>query len=241
MPERRDTRRPLGRERRSFPRPPLWLNLLVLIIAAATFAFAKYQRNLVVEKTAILFKRSPNSPSELNRMREDLAQMDVSGAQLAQEVDGRLKYLESQQSADFYISIDTQRRTLQLRFGKDVVRECAVEIGPAKTITGRSGKTWTFLPLKGGFNVTGKEEGYDWAVPEWLYAMRGEPPPAERRVIPNGLGKYVIFLPNNYVIHSPPPPDSPLQGPKPGSFMAPEADLAAIWPRISNETRVYIF
>ena len=52
--------------------------------------------------------------------------------------------------------------------------------------------------------------------------------------MPNGLGRYVIFLPNSYVIHSPPPPDSPLQGPKPGSFMVPEADLAAIWPRITN-------
>jgi hypothetical protein len=51
----------------------------------------------------------------------------------------------------------------------------------------------------------------------------------------------VIFLPDGYVIHSPPPPESPLQGPKPGSFMVSEADLAALWPRITNQTRVYIF
>ena len=48
-------------------------------------------------------------------------------------------------------------------------------------------------------------------------------------------------LPDNYVIHSPPPAKSPLHGPKPGSFMVPEADMAAIWPRISTATRVYIF
>jgi hypothetical protein len=71
--------------------------------------------------------------------------------------------------------------------------------------------------------------------------MRGEPRPASPRVVRNGLGRYVIVLANNYIIHSPPPPESPLQGPKPGSFMAPEDDLAAIWPRISKETRVYIF
>jgi hypothetical protein len=228
-------------ERRSFPRPPLWLNLLLLIIAAATFAYAKHQRNEIDTKSAILFRPTANSPAELNRIRDELAQMDLSGAQLAREIDGRVKYLESLKGAQFYISIDTQKKTLQFRFGKDVVRECPVEIGEAKTITGRNGKTWTFLPLKGGFNVTGKEEGYVWAIPEWLYAMRGESAPAERRVVANGLGKYVIFLPNNYVIHSPPPPDSPLQGPKPGSFMVPEADLAAIWPRITNQTRVYIF
>ena len=34
---------PYGRERRSFPRPPLWLNLLLLVIAAGTLAFWRCQ------------------------------------------------------------------------------------------------------------------------------------------------------------------------------------------------------
>jgi hypothetical protein len=233
--------RPHGRERRSFPRPPLWLNLFLLVIAAATFLYAKHQRDAIDDKTAILFRRNESSPAELNRMRDELSQMDLTQAQLKQEIDGRMQYLQSLQSEDFYISIDTQRKKLQFRLGRAVVREADVQIGDAKTIKSPTGKTWTFLPLKGGFSVTGKEDGSEWAVPEWVYAMRGERAPAERRVVPNGLGRYVIFLPNSYVIHSPPPPDSPLQGPKPGSFMVPEADLAAIWPRITNETRVYIF
>ena len=232
---------PYGRERRSFPRPPLWLNLLLLVIAAATFAYAKHQRDAIDAKTSILFRHNANSPAELNRMRDDLSQMDLTQAQLAAEIDGRMQDLQSLQSADFYISIDTQRKKLQLRFGKAVVREAGVQIGEARTITSPAKKTWTFMPLKGGFSVTGKEEGYDWAVPDWVYAMRGERAPAARAVVPNGLGRYVIFLPNSYVIQSPPPPDSPLQGPKPGSFMVSEADLAAMWPRITNQTRVYIF
>jgi hypothetical protein len=233
--------RPHGRERRSFPRPPLWLNLLLLVIAAATFAYAKHQRDTIDEKTAILFRPSANSPSELIRMRDELSQMDLTQAQLKHEIDGRMQYLQSQQSEEFYISIDTQRKKLQFRFGREIVRETDVQIGEAKTITSPSRKTWTFLPLKGGFSVTGKEDGSQWSVPSWVYAMRGEAEPAEHRVVPNGLGRYVIFLPNSYVIHSPPPPDSPLQGAKPGSFMVSEADLAAIWPRITNQTRVYIF
>jgi hypothetical protein len=233
--------RPYGRERRSFPRPPLWLNLLLLVIAAATFAYAKHQRDVIDDKTSILFRHNDNSPAELNRMRDELSQMDLTQAQLRREIDGRMQYLQSQQSEQFYVSIDTQRKKLQLRLGPTVVREAEVQIGDAKTITSPSGKTWTFLPLKGGFSVIGKEDGYVWAVPAWVYAMRGQSPPPERAVVPNGLGRYVIFLPDSYVIHSPPPPESPLQGPKPGSFMVAEADLAALWPRISNDTRVYIF
>ncbi len=53
-------------------------------------------------------------------------------------------------------------------------------------------------------------------------------------------GKYVIVLPNGYVIHSPPPP-GPLTGVKPGSFMIAEDEMRAIWPRISATTRVYIY
>jgi hypothetical protein len=232
---------PYGRERRSFPRPPLWLNLLLLVIAAATFAYAKHQRDVIDTKTAILFRHNDNSPAELNRMRDELSQMDLTQAQLASEIDGRMQYMQSLQSAEFYVSIDTQRNKLQLRLGRAVVREADVQIGEARTITSPAGKKWTFLPLKGGFSVTGKEDGYDWEVPAWVYAMRGEREPDTRAVVPYGLGRYVIFLPNSYVIHSPPPPESPLQGPKPGSFMVSEADMAALWPRITNQTRVYIF
>ena len=241
MPERRTEARPGARERRAFPRPPLWLNLLLLIIAGVTFAYAKHQRNVIHEKTAILFRVNENSPSELNRIRNDLSQADLTKAELAKELDGRMKYMESLQGEEFYISIDTNRKKLQLRLGKQVAREADVQIGEAKTLTSRDGRTWTFVPLKGAFNVVGKEEGYAWPVSEWAYALRGEPVPENRTTIRNWLGHYVIFLPNNYLIHSPPPPDSPLKGPKPGSFMVPEDDLAAIWPRITPQTRVYIF
>ncbi len=222
-------------ERRSIPRPPLWLNLLLLVIAGATFAYAKHQRNVIVEKSAVLFRKSENSPSELNRIRDELAQMDLTRDQLAGELAGRMAFLQSLQGEEFYISIDTATKKLQFRLGKTIVREAPVEIGPPATI--KSGnRIWTFYPL----NVTGKDSDYVWRVPDWVYAIRKAPLP-EHRVARNWLGRYVIILPNNYVIHSPPPPESPLQGPKPGSFMVPEDDLAAIWPRITNETRVYIF
>ena len=229
-----------GPERRSFPRPPLWLNLLLLIIAAATFAYARHQRTVIEEKTAILFQHSENHPAELNKMRNDLAQMDLTQQQLEQELDARMQYMQFLQSEEFWISIDTAKQKMQFRFGKDVVREANVQIGQPRTLTA-PGKTWTFNQLKGGFNVVGKDDDYKTPVAEWVYPLNGKPIPDTRPAVHNWLGHYVIFLPNNYVIASPPPPDSPLKGPKPGSFMVPEDDLAAIWPRITTNTRVYIF
>ena len=229
-------------ERRKWPRPPLWLNLLLLCIAAATFVAARHQREIIRAKTAQLFKPAPNSSDELNRVRDQLASMDLSQAQLARELDAKLDYMHALQSEEFYLAVDTARKKLSLRIGKDVAREANIEIGEAKTITGDGGRTWTLVPLKGGFTVVSKSSDYDWTVPEWVYAMNHQPIPAQRPSIRNGLGKYLIVLPDNYVIHSPPPESSPLHGQaKPGSIMVPEADLAAIWPRITKSTRVYIF
>jgi len=211
------------------------------VIAALTFAYAKHQRDIIRQRTADLFKPAPNSPSELLRIRQDLADMDLTKAQLAKQLDGRMQYIQSLAGRDFYISIDTRTHKMQFRIGKEIAREADVTIGESTTITAKGGRTWTFVPLKGGFNVVDKAVGYDWQVPEWLYVMNKEPVPADRPTIENGLGKYVIFLPNSYVIHSPPSANSPLHGPKPGSFEVPEEDLAAIWPRITRDTRVYIF
>jgi len=216
------------------------LNLLLLIIAVGTFAFARYKHDAIESKTAVLFQKNANNPAELNRMRDQLAQMDLDKQQLARELDARMQYLQSLEGEDFYISIDTTKKTLQFRIGKDVVREAPVEIGEPKTLTD-GGKTWTFSQLKGGFSVTGKDDSYDTPIPPWVYVMYRQPVPADRPTMHNWLGNHVIFLPNNYVIQSPPPPTSPLKGPKPGSFMVPDEDLTAIWPRITTQTRVYIF
>jgi hypothetical protein len=167
--------------------------------------------------------------------------MQLTKEQLAAELDVRMKFLRSLESEQFYLSIDTSRRKAELRLGKDVVRDMDVVAGPPRTITAKDGRTWTFVPLKGGFSVVGKQSDYQWQVPDWVYVMNGETPPAVPRTVTNGLGNYVIVLPNGYVIESPPPEGSPLHGPKPGSYEIPLADLAAIWPRITTATRVYIF
>jgi len=232
--------RPQNIERRSFPRPPLWLNLTLLILAAATFAYAKHHRDTLDAKMGLLFKPPANaSPIELNRIREELSEMDLTRTQLAHELDARLQYAQSVNSAQFYIAVDTAKKKFYLRLGSDVVREADVVLGERKTIKSSDGKTWTFVPVKGAFTISDKDTDYEWRVPAWVYATNAH---VEKPLVENGLCKYVLILQDNYIIHSPPPDASPLHGTaKPGSIMVPEADLAAIWPRIGKETRVYIF
>src|ERR1700682_2534977 len=132
MPDRRTEQRSNSPDRRTFPRPPLWLNLLLLVIAAATFLYAKHERTAVDRKMAILFQPSPTNPDELNRIRQELADMDLTKQQLAKELDGRMKFLSSLEGEQFYLAIDTNRHKAELRIGKNVVRDMDVTVGPMK-------------------------------------------------------------------------------------------------------------
>jgi hypothetical protein len=238
---RRQRERGAQSDRRGFPRPPLRLNLLILAAAVAATIFAARQRREIAAVDARIFDNASSGPSEVNQVKAELAEMELTDETLQKELDGRRAYLVSLESRDFYLSIDTGRKKLSLNFGNDVVRETDVRIGDPLTIPGPDGASWTFVPLKGAFNVAGKEFDVPWRVPPWVYSMNKETAPRDPLIVENGLGKYVVHLPNEYVIHSPPSAASPLKGPKPGSFMVPEADLKAIWDRITPETRVYIF
>src|ERR1051326_4073364 len=164
--------RPESKERRSFPRPPLWLNLTLLILAAATFAYAKHHRTTLDAKMAVLFRPAPNaSPAEMNRIRAELSDMDLTRTQLAHELDARMQYAQSLNSEQFYIAVDTAKKKFYLRLGNDIVREADVVVGEKKTIKSPDGKTWTFVPVKGAFTISDKDTDYQWRVPAWVYAM----------------------------------------------------------------------
>ncbi|MGZ8866884.1 MAG: L,D-transpeptidase family protein [Thermoanaerobaculia bacterium] len=242
MPERRKEQRPDSPDRRSFPRPPLWLNLLLLALGLAGMLFARYHRDRVESNFADVLTQEQRTPAEIKVLKEDLAEKDLNRQGLERELDGRMKFMQSLKSENFYLSIDTNAKKLRFYYGDRVLREGDVTVGAQTTIEGASGKTWTFVPVKGAFKIEGKVADHSWKVPEWAYAMNKQPVPGEAEVLEGGLGKYVIYLPNGYVIHSPPSADSPLKGAKPGSFMVSEDDLRAIWPRIhKDQTQVYIF
>ena len=219
----------------------MWLNFALLIAAVAACRLAVLQRRAIDAEYARVFGAASAGAAELSQVKAELAEMDLTEETLNKELESRLSYLQSLKSRDFYLSIDTARKKLTLNYGNDAVREADLQIGDPVTVAGPNGQAWTFVPLKGAFNVAGKEAGLSWRVPPWVYSLNKQPVPGVTQSVADGLGKYVVLLPNDYVIHSPPSKGSPLKGAKPGSFMVPEADLKAIWDRITPETRVYIF
>lgn len=241
MSDRRHHERPQGPDRRTFPRPPLWLNLLLLLLGIAGVVYGRYHRERVSSEFADVLTREQRTPADVTKIKEELAEMDLNRASLKHELDGRMQFLGSLKSENFYLSIDTKARKLRFYYGDTVLREADLTVGESKTVTAND-KSWTFIPLKGAFPIEAKVVDHAWRVPEWVYAMNNQPIPAERPVVTGGLGKYVLFLPNGYAIHTQPAADSPLQGAKPGSYMVSEDVMRAIWPRINvGKTQVYIF
>lgn len=240
-PDRRSAPRPDSSDRRTFPRPPLWLNIAILLLAIAAIGASQVHRRLVHRRYADVLTERLRTPEEVNRLKEELARKNLSRRQLAQELAGQKQLLQQLDTNDFYVSVDTAAKKLRFNYGDTMLREADVEIGPQAVVEG-AGRRWTFVPVKGAFEIEGKVAGHTWRIPEWVYLMEKQPVPADRPSISGGLGKYVIQLPNGYVIHSPPVEESPLDGPKPGSIMVKsESDLRAIWPRIHKGTKVYIY
>jgi hypothetical protein len=226
--------------RRKLPRPGSGALLFLSLVVALGGAAAAMHRRALEREFSSRVTLSQATPFEIKRIRRELLDLEVDEKALANALDARLKYLESTRRNEFYISIDTRKREFSFHFADKILRDSPVEVGRPKTIVSGK-KRWTFAPLTGAFSVTEKFENGGWKAPEWVYRMDGRMPPKALPTIPNGLGRYVIVLGNDYVVHSPPPPESPLKGVKPGSFMVSEADLAAIWKRVGPATRVYVF
>jgi hypothetical protein len=188
-----------------------------------------------------LVVHSEAAPFEIQRIRRDLAALELDETALARELEARLAAVEAQELSEFYLDLDTKARRLTFRFGDQVVREAPLQVGAPRPILSASGDRVAPVPISGAFTVRRKLEQPAWKPPAWLWSEAGRRVPSPLPSIPGGLGRYVIFLTDDVVLHSPPPPESPLKGPKPGSLMAPEQDLAAIWKRIGPETRVHVF
>lgn len=230
-----------GRRRPKLFRPPLSWTLWLLAGSLALASGALYHRRSLDRRSAEIFSQHRGAPFEIQKLRQDLSDLELDEASLSRELDARLDYIGNLENDEFFLVVDTHAKRFFLRLGDTVLRESPLEVGPPRQFTPKRGERRSLPPLTGAFSVRGKALDAAWKAPEWAYEAAGRRPPKPLPSIPRGLGKYVIELSEGYVIHSPPSPASPLKGPKPGSFLVQEADLAAVWPRIGPKTRVYVF
>ncbi len=147
MPERRTEQRAGSSDRRDILRPPLWLNLALLLVAVAASLFAARQRRAIDAEFTRTFSKSYAGPSELDTITAELAEMNLAKGALDKELESRVAYMGSLKALDFYLSVDTAKKTFVLKFGNEVVRQASVQIAP------------TFG--KGAFAVSGKRFSAD--------------------------------------------------------------------------------
>jgi len=223
------------------PRPPLELSLALLLCAVAFGAAAMRHRRHLDARFSASVVRSQATPFEIQKIRRDLSGSELDEASLEKELETRLAALDAQESPEFYLVLDTKAGKMTFRYGDRIVREAPLTVGASRPISSASGEKIHAPQLSGAFTVRQKLEKPAWKPPAFVWQAAGLSVPKPLPEIPGSLGRYVVVLTDDAVLHSPPPSDSPLKGARPGSFMVPEADLASIWKRLSNETRVYVF
>ena len=226
---------------RKLPRPPLALNLFLLAVGILGGLGAYSHRRSVDARFAALLKQDSTAPFQIKKIRRDLADLETDEATLSRQLDARLAYARAQKAQEFYLVLDRGKRRFAFKYGDRVVRDGCFDIGAPDSISDGRGSHWYFPPLTGAFSVQQKLEQPAWKAPDWVYVIRREKPPGDRPAMPGALGRYVLEFADGYVLHSPPPDDSPLRGAKPGSFMMSEQDLGAIWRRVGPGTRIYLF
>ena len=145
MFERRAGKRADSADRRDIFRPALWFNLLLLGGGIVASLFAGWQRQRIDAEFTRAFNKSFAGPSELNQITAELAEMDLAKGTLEKELERRVAYIGGLKALDFYLSIDTAKKTLALKSGNEVVRTTDIEIGAAAA--------------KGSFAVAGKKLG----------------------------------------------------------------------------------
>jgi hypothetical protein len=222
-------------------RPSVGFSLVLLFIGVVLGAAATAERRSLDTRFDAQVVRAQAQPFEIQRIRQDLASLSLDEKSLERELSARVAAAEAQKSSEFYLVLDTKAKKMSLRLGDRIVREAPIETRPPLPIRTASGETLAPAALSGAFTVREKLERPAWKPPAWAWKEAKRPVPSPLPEVRGGLGRYVLVLTDEVVVHSPPPPESPLKGPQPGSFLVPESDLSAIWKRVGQETRVYVF
>jgi hypothetical protein len=233
--EVRQRRRPRWAEfREAYPRivTAMALGLVALI---ALDAWVAYERVSFRRETA----RLRASMSDVEKKRADTI---VAGAEgrVALQVELVRRRALGDPSLNLAVAVDEGKMFLQREGAR--LREMRVRVGPEATI-GDPPDAIRLAPPRGQRAVL-RAVGptYRWEVPDWVYAQRGLPVPAQRS-IEGALGPAALLLDGGTVIYS-----RPSTGPladdayvMPGAVRAEAADLDALMENVAPGMPVFFY
>ena len=209
-----------------------------MLLALATVLVALRVPNYR-EDAALLDRRMTVEEREL---RDRVLESQDRRTELAVALFQRELRLKSLKENGVHLAINTADSTLSLRHGPATLRQIRIRVGPDSVIQAPDGRTWRMVRALGERHLVTKESSPAFVIPEWIYVSRNEPVPAEaERRIDEGLGKYVLRLDDGTDIYSEPPRGPFATKVKPASFVAPEAELSAIFEALQPDTPVYIY
>src|SRR5262249_9718261 len=184
------------------PRPPLELSLALLLCTVAFGAGATLHRRNLDARFSASVVRSQAAPFEIQKIRHDLSERELDEAALEKELEARLAAVDAQEASEFYLVLDTKADKLTFRYGDRIVREAPLTVGAMRPISSASGEKIKAPRLSGAFTVRKKLEKPSWKPPAWVWQAAGLPAPKPLSEIPGGLGRYVVFLTDEVVLHT---------------------------------------
>jgi hypothetical protein len=184
-------------------------------------------------------RRMRGAMTEFERRRAD-ALVDATQDRTALMIE--LVRRQALGEAKLNLSVDVGKQRMVLQREGAQLREMRVRVGPEQTV-GSAPDAVRLAPPRGRRTVLRVvDDSYAWEVPDWVYAARRLPVPADRRLA-GALGPAAILLDGGAVIYSR-PSSGPLADPDwilPGCVRAERADLDAIAENIEPGVPVYFY
>jgi hypothetical protein len=112
----------------------------VILLGVALAAAATLHRRSLDARFAAQVLRARSVPFEIQRIRHDLAAIDLDEKTLEKELDARLAAAQVAQSEEFYLVLDTRAKKMSFRIGDRIVREAPLAVGTPRPIVSASGE-----------------------------------------------------------------------------------------------------
>jgi lipoprotein-anchoring transpeptidase ErfK/SrfK len=161
--------------------------------------------------------------ASLDALRDQVRVLEEKVASLEEQNQGIANMVQSLNSNDIYIVVDTENNRLTLRRGDHVLLTAVVGTGSRQYVEEETGRHWWFESPLGSLSVLGKERNPVWIRPDWSYVEENMPVPAPDdpdRIVRDVLGKYALVL---------------------GCISVGDKDLEKLYRTVKIGTKVYIY